>query len=127
MVIGFTGTRKGMSNSQWHTVREFLLDGEIEYVVHGMCVGADRDFHFCVRELRPECKIVGLPCNIKALVADVKCDITHPPQPPLVRNRVIVAKSDVLIACPEGSEVLRSGTWATVRYARQAGIKIVIF
>ena len=41
----------------------------------------------------------------------------------LARNRRIVASVDELVACPRGfTEELRSGTWATVRYAREAGI-----
>jgi arginase family enzyme len=45
----------------------------------------------------------------------------------LERNEDIVRDTDFLIACPEGSEVMRSGTWATVRYARKKGRTIVVF
>jgi hypothetical protein len=45
----------------------------------------------------------------------------------LARNREIVAESDILIAAPRNDhEELRSGTWATVRYARQKGIPVVM-
>jgi outer membrane protein insertion porin family len=45
---------------------------------------------------------------------------------PLDRNRAIVDSCDVLIACPKGPEEQRSGTWATVRYARKQKKRIVI-
>ena len=47
----------------------------------------------------------------------------------LVRNREIVLESDLLIALPTSrTEVLRSGSWATIRYARtkRAGIPVRI-
>lgn len=49
------------------------------------------------------------------------------PRPPLERNRTIVDTTDFMIGTPgEGSEVLRSGAWSTLRYARRCGKKIVI-
>ncbi len=48
-------------------------------------------------------------------------------KPYLERNRDIVDASEVLIACPSTrEEVMRSGTWATVRYARKKGMKITL-
>jgi hypothetical protein len=45
----------------------------------------------------------------------------------LDRNRDIVDNCDLLIATPkETTEVLRSGTWSTVRYAKKIGKPIVI-
>jgi hypothetical protein len=45
----------------------------------------------------------------------------------LTRNRDIVDTASMLIAAPEGNaERLRSGTWATVRYARKAKKKVII-
>jgi hypothetical protein len=42
--------------------------------------------------------------------------------PHLERNRKIVGATEVLVNCPgEAKERLRSGTWATIRYARKAG------
>jgi len=47
----------------------------------------------------------------------------------LERNRAIVDETDILLAAPlESEEQLRSGTWATVRYARkQHKTVLVIF
>lgn len=46
----------------------------------------------------------------------------------LKRNRVIVAEGDALIATPSGyKEIPRgSGTWATIRYAREAQLPRLI-
>jgi hypothetical protein len=47
---------------------------------------------------------------------------------PTSRNHDIVDETELLIACPgELAEAVRSGTWATVRYARKLGRPIVIF
>lgn len=48
-------------------------------------------------------------------------------KPYLQRNKDIVDETDVLIATPKGNEEeLRSGVWATIRYARKQKKKIVI-
>jgi hypothetical protein len=58
----------------------------------------------------------------------VTVDERRPAKPPLDRNRDIVADCSRLIACPRGPErsYPRSGTWATVRYARAAGKPVTI-
>jgi hypothetical protein len=54
--------------------------------------------------------------------------ITHDPLPYLHRNRKIVDDCVLgLLATPSGREVLRSGTWSTIRYARGLGRRITIF
>lgn len=51
--------------------------------------------------------------------------INHEEKPFIKRNHDIVDACDVLIACPEtNKEVQRSGTGATIRYARKQGKKI---
>jgi predicted Rossmann fold nucleotide-binding protein DprA/Smf involved in DNA uptake len=53
--------------------------------------------------------------------------VVHTPKAPLDRNRDIVDAAAVLIAAPkEMTETLRSGTWATVRYARKQGKQVWI-
>jgi hypothetical protein len=43
------------------------------------------------------------------------------PRPYLKRNEDMIKKCDMLIACPidKNKEILRSGTWATIRKARK--------
>jgi hypothetical protein len=50
-----------------------------------------------------------------------------PPEPYLERNHIMVEAAGVLIATPQQMrEVLRSGTWATVRYAHRRRIHVLI-
>ena len=114
MTIGFTGTRNGMSQAQARQFKAVMawlrsgFDGEFH---HGAATGSDSDAADIVLRSYPEYSIVRHPANGN----------------PLARNRAIVAASDILIAAPESdTEQLRSGTWATVRYARAKGIPIVM-
>jgi len=48
-------------------------------------------------------------------------------KPYLDRNQDIVDGADILIAAPnEDKEIVRSGTWSTVRYARKSKKKIIL-
>jgi len=52
-------------------------------------------------------------------VHDVECDEVWPAKPYLERNHDIVDATDYLIFAPKTRhEQLRSGTWATYRYAK---------
>jgi len=131
MRIGFTGSREGMTNAQVLHVHMLLGDLrwlEATQVSHGMCVGSDVQFHEMAKALGYF--IVGCPGTIYSEPwqrANVTCDLVMPEKPMLARNRIIVHESDVVIACPkEREEKLRSGTWATVRYARQEGKPLCI-
>ena len=91
---------------------------------HGDCIGADEQFHnhfvYITKVMHAH------PCDMLDLRAHCEADVIHEIKPPLVRNRDIVRSIDVLIAAPaQDHEVKRgSGTWATIRYAREAGIHI---
>jgi hypothetical protein len=96
-------------------------------VHHGDCVGADATCD----EL---CEARGLPrvahpgtdaAGHSPQRANCDAETVRAPKPYLVRNRDIVDETEWLIACPEGQEVRRSGTWATVRYARKRGRAVV--
>jgi hypothetical protein len=103
-----------MSDSQ---KRQFVLVGLLNGVSafrHGDCRGADLEAAELVRCYLPQAEI-----------------IPHPPAPgdggELARNRDIVAACDVLIAAPYANvETQRSGTWATVRYARASGKAVIM-
>jgi len=126
MNIGFTGTKRGMTEAQKESVR-YILDtkikekGEDEVIIgrHGCCVGADNDFHNILREF-PNVKIEGHPGTTGEYRAWCECDVLHEVKPFLERNHTIVDQSNLMIATPgEMNEVLRSGTWATIRYSRK--------
>lgn len=61
MIVGFSGTRFGMTDYQKRNVKELLLELLPEEVHHGDCVGADSEFHDIVREVLPNCRIVIRP------------------------------------------------------------------
>ena len=96
-----------------------------------MCVGADEQFHFMAKALgyfMIGCPGVTHGGMVWQRSEKCDCDLVMPAKPFLVRNRDIVRESDVLIATPkQKTEQHRgSGTWATIRYARQAQLTLCI-
>lgn len=131
--IGFTGTQKGMTVAQRHTLRTRLAMMFVEEARHGDCVGADAEFHdACVYHKVPRIWIHPPLNPVKQAFCETKdwgASVVNvvPPRPYLARNRDIVDGGDILIATPSGyEEELRSGTWSTVRYARKQNKRIYI-
>lgn len=135
MIIGFTGTRQGISPIQKQNLESILDNILPEIVIHGGCIGADEEFHRICLEYRlgeslylPYPFIMIYPSYLK----DQQGVCPNPTflaieQDPLIRNQAIVHQSDILIAAPKyETEELRSGTWATIRYARKMGVPVVI-
>ena len=118
--IGFTGTRKGLTQEQSKSLSTlFEIKDEIESFHFGDCVGADHDFYELVRPLFwTKSKFVGhIPENSELRVF-LQYHEEWRPRPYLDRNRDIVRCCTRLIACPgEKAEQPRSGTWSTIRYA----------
>lgn len=127
MRLGFTGTQKGMTDLQKERVISFLLMHEVVEVHHGDCVGADSEFHDLIRERCPKVQVHIHPPELDVKRAFKEGDVVHPEKAYLKRNRDIVNVVDVLLACPKGPEIMRSGTWATVRYARKRGKQVGVF
>ena len=127
MKLGFTGTEKGMSLEQlwkFYYAVEYLMPDEMH---HGDCIGADSDAaHICF--LLKVKTISHPPIDDKARAFTLS-NIVLPPKGYLIRNREIVDSCDMLIATPkEMREQKRSGTWATIRYAKQINrIILIIF
>lgn len=131
MKIGFTGTSKGMTRKQKDTLWDTKVHyGEIEFH-HGDCIGADEQAHaiFTDKVFNQIVKTVIHPPTDPKKRAFCKGDEILPERPYLDRNKDIVDATEILIATPETSlEVLRSGTWSTVRYAiRRHRLVILIF
>lgn len=130
MIIGFTGTRLGMSRRQKEGVIAFL-DGckEIKKVLHGGCLGSDMEFHkIClphVTEVFPG-HPKGDPEDTSMWGDFHDATLIHEPRPYFERNRAIVDNCDVLLATPH-SNVKRGGTWYTINYAKKQDITIIIF
>lgn len=117
--IGFTGTQNGLTDEQETVLRGVLEAYEHEAVEfhHGDCIGADARAHELADDLSFD--VVIHPPDVDAKRAFCHSPDTREPKPYLVRNHDIVDETTTLVACPNGTERVRSGTWATVRYARQ--------
>lgn len=132
--VGFTGTQLGMTLYQKPMVvarlQEIKAEHDVVTAMHGHCIGADDDFgtiafnqDFTVI-VRPGCDVNGNTPKRGQSAFDEE----YPPEPYLVRNKKIVDGSDILLATPkEMEEVVRSGTWSTIRYARRIGKPVEIF
>lgn len=126
--VGFTGTQIGCSPAQKAMLRlRFALmreqSGQCEFH-HGDCIGADEDAHS--EAVAAFFVTVSHPPTAVSKRAFTRNDIVRQNKEYLARNRDIVDETFGLIACPKGMEELRSGTWATVRYARKVKRPIMI-
>ena len=127
MIVGFTGSQHGMSEKQVKAFRAYITSHEIHTFVHGDCIGADAQAHVLMRQERLDTKIFVKPCTLVGKRAFCVGEVIALPKAPLERNHDIVDCCDVVIATPAtSSEVFRSGTWATIRYARRIGKPVVI-
>ncbi len=99
--------------------------GQELWLHHGDCIMADEMAAELARRI--SFKLHGHPPELDGYRAFVKNDKEEQPLPYLERNRALVNSVSRLIALPDTmKERLRSGTWATVRYARKQGKKITI-
>ena len=117
--IGFTGTQAGMSLPQKNTFTTLILELMPDLYGHGDCIGADEDSHYIVRATIEDVIMVGFPPIKSEKRAFCRFDILNAPRDYIPRNHDIVDWSDIMIATPYRPETLRSGTWATIRYARK--------
>ena len=127
MIIGFTGTQHNTTLAQFECLFDMVVQTEATEAHHGDCVGADASFHAM-------CEDVGIPIVIHPPLVRTKrafCEegvvVEWPAKDYLVRNHDIVDCIDLLLVCPKTfEEQLRSGTWATWRYAKKQGKDIIL-
>lgn len=135
-VIAFTGTRRGLSRSQYQALVEVLSAFPGAPVHNGAAHGADRECLAALTKLGPR-NVHYWPSNESQREYAFRWGTDferhplgakfNPMLPPLDRNRRMVEAATVVVACPQGyAEELRSGTWATVRHARRLGRRLVI-
>lgn len=130
--IGFTGTRdlQLISDERKKGIINFfidLLDKHVDRditIIHGGARGVDTYIHdiALVHDLNVEI----YPAHNSPLANEEKY-VMALPKNPLSRNKDIVDNSDLIVAVPidPENEELRSGTWATVRYARKLNREII--
>ncbi|MCK5600711.1 hypothetical protein KAR91_02510 [Candidatus Pacearchaeota archaeon] len=128
MKVGFTGTRSGMSRHQFREFRKKLKvlqrDGVTE-LHHGDCLGADVQAHRLALSLGIKV-VIHPPTNStnRAYCRGAKKVLEDKEY--LERNHDIVDACDVLFVAPfTNTEQMRSGTWATFRYAKKIGREII--
>lgn len=138
--IGATGTRNPLPLRQQTALTLLLEDicaasrirrDKSISLHHGCCTGTDESTHHYVRAI-PGAIIHGHPGignhgespHRMSLVHMSSFDYLYEPKPYRFRNRDIVASVGLLIACPayteNDSRSWRSGTWQTIRMARNA-------
>jgi hypothetical protein len=114
-----------MTEKQYEVLDWVLKRGPGE-VHHGDCIGADAQLHTLAKAAGLKI-IIHPPIDPKKRAFCQEYDEIREEKPYLDRNKDIVNESEFLIATPRTMhEVLRSGTWATVRYARSTNIDIAI-
>lgn len=126
--LGMTGSQTGVTALQERALGQLIIDLQEEFGLvefhHGDCIGADAGGHDVAKRLG--CKTVLHPPTTEAKRAFCEADEVRKPAPYLDRNHDIVDEADCMIALPDKHEVLRSGTWATVRYAKKHGKELVV-
>jgi len=117
--LGFTGTKEGMNDKQKKEFIDFLFTHpEITELHHGDCKGADAEAHQAAMSLDLRV-VIHTPNNCKHRAWCAGHEIRKE-KPYLERNHDIVDKTDALFAAPHtNQEIMRSGTWATIRYAKK--------
>lgn len=123
MILSFTGTRRApLPEVQQRALVAHLIRDLPILVLHGGAPGSDEMFHDLLRELAPGAIIEVYPASGDRYRYWYRRRVTsglHHPLPPLTRNRIIARRCDRLLACPaQVEEIIRSGTWYTVRQAR---------
>lgn len=127
MRIGITGTKTGMNETQFNIFLNFLY--EFPFFTHfhnGDCIGVDDQSTQIVQSEFPEVKVICHPPSDPKNRAFGKYDEIRPEFPYIVRDHKMVDEIAYLYAIPHKEEYLRSGTWATVRYARKTGVPVTI-
>lgn len=127
--VAFTGTQIGCTDAQVAALARTLVALGCGVLHHGDCIGADEVAHRVARAMGARIELHP-PRNgsKRARCEMLRGEVVRPEGEYLARNRAIVDAGEVLVACPreETGEELRSGTWATVRYARRLGRPVLI-
>jgi len=117
-----------MTPQQRVSLKVMLKRAGVSRLLNGACIGADEEAAGIAKQLGIKLDLhPGKPLGHPKR-ADIKnyasCRLV---EDPLKRNRIMVNLGDMLFATPgEYEEQLRSGTWYTIRYARQQEKQVVI-
>jgi hypothetical protein len=120
--IGITGTRSGLTEQAKEYIYTYLETNadNISEIHHGDCVGVDEEIHNLIDENYSDIKLVVHPPTDNKHRAHCESDDIKKEYDYIKRNHNIVNDTDILVAFPPTqTEILRSGTWSTIRYARK--------
>ena len=135
LCVGFTGSRYGMTEIQRSVLRDFLIneyldaeeDGETDlWFRHGDCIGADKEAHEMAFRLGFDIAVHPPEIPTYRAFTGKSANTVAPPKPYLIRNRIIVDNSDVLVGCPRHGHTQKGGTWYTIRYAKHLARRLVV-
>ena len=127
MKIGFTGTQSAITVAQFDLLTAVIDElEEMTEAHHGDCIGADKVFSELVDAIKFAVVMHTHPPLVEDKRAFCRADVEHEAKAFLVRNHDIVdaCGEDVILCCPKGDEIVRSGTWATIRYAKKKSIEV---
>lgn len=133
--VSFTGTASApLPRPQLDAVRAVLAAARTagaDWFRFGLCINADAQAARVARTLGY--RLNGYPGRDigEAARDDIECDALEPLPPrrdrELTRNRSLAEDGDVLLVAPRQPRmILRSGTWATVRYAHRQLTPVLI-
>lgn len=117
--VGFTGTQGPVTQFQSDSLRRIinvLYNGsnKSQQFHHGDCIGSDHLAHLIAFDTGFEMHVHPPKKSWKRVF--LSADVLYDEKDYLDRNQDIVDSCEVLIACPkETQEMLRSGTWSTLR------------
>lgn len=125
--VGFSGSQEGMTDPQKAALHLWLISMFHEGAAfhHGDCIGADAQAGRMAWNLGYRV-VVHPPTDPKKRAFVMPMDELREPKWYLLRNHDIVNETGQLVAAPSGAEKQRSGTWATVRYARKHGKPVTV-
>lgn len=123
-ILGITGNRGRITGYQYKQMRELIEDPAVLAIRHGDCKGADEISHGIALAAGKHIFIhPPLDKRYRAFCTGPPEQVTILKQRPyLWRNTDIVMESHRIAAFPgTAKEVLRSGSWTTIRRARANG------
>jgi len=126
-IVSFTGTQDGMTSPQRWRVISLLAETNAREFHHGDCVGADEEASGLAKAEHYKVHVHPASDVAPRKRAHSYADHVHEAKPALKRNTDLATVCTVLIATPkEYEEVVRSGTWSTIRRAKKLKREIYI-
>ena len=98
-VLGFIGSKKGMTKKQNQVVRDFIM-GHQEYksFVHRDCVGSDEDFHQLIRQFRNKSPVIVRQVK-ECDHADCIANLVIIDEDSISRDKKLIKRSNFIIIC----------------------------